>query len=87
MEHDRRPIDAQFVAPAEFGLGSEVTLGPDAAHHMNVLMVVPNKTVVLDLSVALTGLGALYGTVKLAMAAWGAVMELVTAAAGAYGRR
>jgi 16S rRNA (uracil1498-N3)-methyltransferase len=37
VEHDRRPIDAQFVAPAEFGLGSEVTLGPDAAHHMNVL--------------------------------------------------
>jgi hypothetical protein len=37
VEHDRRPIDAQFVAPAEFGLGSEVTLGPEAAHHMNVL--------------------------------------------------
>jgi 16S rRNA (uracil1498-N3)-methyltransferase len=37
VEHDRRPIDAQFVAPAAFGLGSEVTLGPDAAHHMNVL--------------------------------------------------
>lgn len=37
MEHDRRPIDAQFVAPSAFGLGSEVTLGPDAAHHMNVL--------------------------------------------------
>ncbi len=37
MEHDRRPIDAQFVAPAAFGLGSEVTLGPEAAHHMNVL--------------------------------------------------
>jgi 16S rRNA (uracil1498-N3)-methyltransferase len=37
VEHDRRPIDAQFVAPSAFGLGSEVTLGPDAAHHMNVL--------------------------------------------------
>jgi 16S rRNA (uracil1498-N3)-methyltransferase len=37
VEHDRRSIDAQFVAPAEFGLGSEVTLGPEAAHHMNVL--------------------------------------------------
>ena len=37
MEHDRRPLDAQFVAPSGFGLGSEVTLGPDSAHHMNVL--------------------------------------------------
>jgi 16S rRNA (uracil1498-N3)-methyltransferase len=37
VEHDRRPIDAQFVASSTFGLGSEVPLGPDAAHHMNVL--------------------------------------------------
>jgi 16S rRNA (uracil1498-N3)-methyltransferase len=37
VEHDRPPIDAQFVAPFAFGLGSEVILGPDAAHHMNVL--------------------------------------------------
>jgi 16S rRNA (uracil1498-N3)-methyltransferase len=37
VEHDRPPIDAQFVAPSAFGLGSEVTLGPEAAHHMNVL--------------------------------------------------
>ncbi len=37
MERDRRPIDAQFVAPSAFSLGSEVMLGPDAAHHMNVL--------------------------------------------------
>jgi len=37
VERDRRPIDAQFVAPSAFSLGSEVMLGPDAAHHMNVL--------------------------------------------------
>jgi 16S rRNA (uracil1498-N3)-methyltransferase len=37
VEHDRRAVVAQFVAPAAFGLGSEVTLGPEAAHHMNVL--------------------------------------------------
>jgi 16S rRNA (uracil1498-N3)-methyltransferase len=37
VEHDRRPIDAQFFVPSAFGLGSEVVLGPDAAHHMNVL--------------------------------------------------
>jgi 16S rRNA (uracil1498-N3)-methyltransferase len=37
VEHDRPPIDAQFVALSAFGLGSEVTLGPEAAHHMNVL--------------------------------------------------
>jgi 16S rRNA (uracil1498-N3)-methyltransferase len=37
VERDRRPIDAQFVAPSAFSLGSEVMLGPDAAQHMNVL--------------------------------------------------
>lgn len=37
MERGRRTTVAQFFVASEFGLGSAVTLGPDAAHHMTVL--------------------------------------------------
>ena len=37
MERDRHAVVAQFLAPGAFGLGSEVTLDADAAHHMNVI--------------------------------------------------
>jgi 16S rRNA (uracil1498-N3)-methyltransferase len=37
VDGGHRSTVAQFFTPAAFGLGSAVTLGPDAAHHMNVL--------------------------------------------------